>query len=219
MVNICYFFRRVLNLTVAMIKIVVSVLTSFLFILPSVNQITPGLYVTSPIEGKVISGRVEIRGSVPDDNFESAEVSYAFSTEGTPNWFLISKLEQPVHDSTLAFWDTTTITDGVYKIKVLVNQRDGSTHEVIVENIKVGNYTSYDEVLPTSLPAIEGTETIAMTVEPTEEPEPQPTPFPRNPASIDRGEIVGSLSGGLILALLAMILLGVYAYFRKIAGH
>lgn len=202
-----------------MIKIVVSVLATFLFILPSVNQITPGLYVTSPIEGQVVSGRVEIRGSVPDDNFESAEVSYAFSTDGTPNWFLISKLEQPVHDNTLAFWDTTTITDGVYRIKILVNQRDGSTHEVVVENIKVGNYTRYDEVLPTSLPALVGTETIAMTVEPTEEPETQPTPFARNPASIDRGEITGSLAGGLILALLAMILLGVYAYFRKIAGH
>lgn len=202
-----------------MIKIVVSVLASFLFILPSVNQITPGLYVTSPIEGQVVSGRVEIRGSVPDDNFESAEVSYAFSTDGTPNWFQISKLDQPVHDSSLAYWDTTTITDGVYRIKVLVNQRDGSTHEVVVENIKVGNYTRYDEVLPTSLPVIEGAETIAETVEPTEEPKPQPTPYPRNPASIDRGEITGSLTGGLILGILAMILLGVYAYFRKVAGH
>jgi hypothetical protein len=190
-----------------------------LMIFPSVNQITPGLYVLSPTDGQVVAGTVQIKGSVPDDDFDYAEVSYAFSDESVSNWFLISRLDQTVHDDTLALWDTTTITDGTYKLKVSVHRKNGSSSEVIVEDIRVGNYTHYDvpTATATSAAVIAETTSAGETPEPTVMMAAQPTDLPKNPASIDEDDFKLSLISGVTLAVLVLAVLGIYVLFRRVA--
>lgn len=189
-----------------------------LMIFPSVNQITPGLYVLSPMDGQVVAGTVEIKGSVPDDDFDYAEVSFAFSDETVSNWFLISRLDQTVHDETLALWDTTTITDGVYKLKVTVHRKNGTTSEIMVEDIRVGNYTHYDVPTATAA-AVSAVETPSAneTVEPTVVMKPLPTDLPRNPASIGEDDFKLSLISGVTLAVLVLVVLSIYVLFRRVA--
>ncbi len=189
-----------------------------LMVFPSVNQITPGLYVLSPTDGQVVAGTVEVKGSVPDDDFDYAEVSFAFSGETISNWFLISRLDQTVHDETLALWDTTTITDGVYKLKVTVHRKNGSTSEITVEDIRVGNYTHYD--LPTATAVVASaveTPSAVETVEPTVVMKPLPTDLPKNPASIGEDDFKLSLISGITLAVLVLVVLGIYVLFRRVA--
>ncbi|MRS04124.1 hypothetical protein EG832_13035, partial [bacterium] len=192
-----------LNLTVAMLKILLlRLLLPVLIVLPSVNQITPGLYVLNPTDGQVVAGTVEIKGSVPDDGFDYAEVSYAFSGETASNWFLIAKLDQAVHDATLALWDTTTITDGTYRLKVSVHRKNGSVSDLVVENIRVGNYTHYD--VPTATAAAVSqieTPVAGETIIPTAVMKPLPTDLPKNPASIDQDDFKLSLISGVTLAV------------------
>lgn len=189
-----------------------------LMVFPSVNQITPGLYVLSPSDGQVVAGTVEVKGSVPDDDFDYAEVSFAFSGETISNWFLISRLDQTVHDETLALWDTTTITDGVYKLKVTVHRKNGTNNEITVEDIRVGNYTHYD--LPTATAAAASaveTPSVIETIEPTVVMKPLPTDLPRNPASIAEDDFKLSLISGVTLAVLVLVVLGIYVLFRRVA--
>lgn len=217
--GICIFSRRVLNLTVAMIKILLlRLMIPLLMIFPSVSQITPGLYVLTPTDGQVVAGTVEVKGSVPDDDFDYAEVTYAFSDESTSNWFQISRLDQTIHDATLALWDTTTITDGTYRLKVTVHRKNGSSSEVVIENIRVGNYTHY-EVPTTTIAAAAAvvTPSAGETITPTVVMSPLPTELPKNPASIDQGDIKLSLISGLTLAILVLVVLGVYVLFRRVA--
>jgi len=202
-----------------MIKtLLLRLLFPLLMIFPSVNQITPGLYVLSPTDGQVVAGTVEVKGSVPDDDFDYAEVSFAFSDETVSNWFLISRLDQTVHDETLALWDTTTITDGIYKLKVTVHRKNGTTSEIMVEDIRVGNYTHYDVPTATAA-AVSVVETPSgnETVEPTVVMKPLPTDLPRNPASIGEDDFKLSLISGVTLAVLVLVVLGIYVLFRRVA--
>lgn len=177
-------------------------------------QVTPGLYVTTPVEGQVVAGTVEIKGSVPDTSFLYAEVSYAFDDGQNTNWFLIKRIEEPIHDGLLAMWDTTTITDGVYRLRLSVHEKNEDVHELILENIKVGNYTHYEVTTPTTpVNEIQATEEITST--PTPQQTPEPTELPKNPASIDEKDIRASLTSGLVLTILALVILGIYAYFRQ----
>lgn len=204
-----------------MLKILLlRLLLPVLMFIPSVNQITPGLYVLNPTDGQVVAGTVEIKGSVPDDDFDYAEVAYAFSDETASNWFLISRLDQTVHDATLALWDTTTITDGTYRLKVSVHRQNGSVIELMVENIRVGNYTHYDVPTATSAAVVESaveTPSDGETIVPTEVMKPLPTDLPRNPASIDQDDFKLSLISGVTLAVLVLAVLGVYVLFRRVA--
>lgn len=189
-----------------------------MMVFPSVNQITPGLYVLNPTDGQIVAGTVEVKGSVPDDDFDYAEVSYAFSDETVSNWFLISRLDQTVHDATLALWDTTTITDGTYRLKVSVHRKNGSVSELVVENIRVGNYTHYD--IPTATSAAVAMEEIPSTndtIVPTTVMKPLPTDLPKNPASIDQDDFKLSLISGITLAVLVLVVLGIYVLFRRVA--
>ncbi|HCS40337.1 MAG TPA: hypothetical protein DIW44_12235 [Anaerolineaceae bacterium] len=209
-----------LNLTVAMIKIILlRLLLPVLIVFPSVNQITPGLYVLNPSAGQIVAGTVEVKGSVPDDDFNYAEVSYAFSDETTSNWFLISRLDQTVHDETLALWDTTTITDGTYWLKVSVYRKNGSIIELIVEDIRVGNYTHYDvpSATVTSAAVIAETPSAGETIEPTLVMKSLPTDLPKNPAAIGEDDFKLSLISGVTLAGLILLVIGVYVLFRRVA--
>jgi hypothetical protein len=49
----------------------------------------------------------------------------------------------------LAKWDTTTITDGIYRLKLSVTTTNGTINEVVVEQVTVMNYT---HAAATSLP-------------------------------------------------------------------
>ncbi len=114
---------------------------SFFLVLLLGMTITPGLYITAPTTGEVVEGVVEIRGSVPEEGFLSAEVLYAYAQTGKETWFLIKRLDKVVQDDVLAAWDTTTITDGVYHIKLVVTKVGDHRNEVVVENIQVSNYS------------------------------------------------------------------------------
>lgn len=179
-------------------------------------QVTPGLYILTPTEGQVVAGTVEVLGSLPDDNFEYAELSYAFNNGQSTNWFLIKRIEQPVHDDLLAMWDTTTITDGVYRLRLSIHQTNNETHELILEDIRVGNYTHFEvTAAPTAAGETQSAATAEVVNTPTLQQSPEPTRLPENPASISRKDIGISLISGLVLAVLILGVLGVYAYYRQ----
>lgn len=181
-------------------------------------QVTPGLYILTPVEGQVVSGTVEVKGSLPEDDFLYAELSYAFSDGQSSNWFLIKRIDQVVHDELLSYWDTTTITDGVYRLRLSVHQKNNLVHEVILEDIRVGNYTHYETDTPAAPLTVDETQTSTETViTPTLAQSPLPTTLPENPGSIDQADFKFSLVSGLVLAVLVLGALGVYVYFRQAA--
>ena len=192
------------------------IFTRFTAIIPILLSgwfITPGLFITSPESGALIEGIVEIRGSIPEEDFSSAEILYSYSQEGVENWFLIKRIDGVVQDDVLATWDTTTITDGVYQIKLVVMTLDGKENEVIVSDIHVSNYTRGDEQ-PTS--ATLGSSGINPGAADSLMVTPGPTGLPANPASIIRDEVRLMVIAGI---LIASVLLGLLIMYTSIQSY
>ena len=166
--------------------------------------------ISSPAPEEVLRGQVTVTGRLDYANFVSARLEFAYADNPTDTWFIIQVFSQPVVDSTLAIWDTTSITDGSYILRLRVTFEDGTFQEMTVP-VEIGNdltltptpqpYTTTERetaLLPTPF-------LLAASPTPTESPRATPTPLPPNPVSLGQSEIFGSLGRG------ALVILGLFA--------
>jgi hypothetical protein len=185
-------------------------LISLLVLILVAAQVAPPVAITSPAPDEVLRGPIMITGKVDVPGFVSAQLDFAYASDPTNTWFTIQTFTQPPVDSTLATWDTTSITDGDYVLRLRVNLADGTAQEVTVP-IRIGN-----DALPT--PTVEPTATpqpdvvliptpflLGASPTPTEVPRPTPTALPTNPVALGQTQIYASLGRG------ALVILGLFA--------
>jgi hypothetical protein len=187
----------------------------FRFLLPFIllliaAQDSPPIAITSPAPDEVLRGQVTITGRVDIVSFDSVVLEFAYASNPTDTWFTIQTFSQPIPDSTLAVWDTASITDGDYVLRLRVNFEDGTSQEATVP-IKIGNDagpTPTAETISTpqeSEVLVPTPFLLAASPTPTEVPRPTPTALPPNPASLEGNEIYTSLGRG------ALVILGLFA--------
>ncbi|MCX6054809.1 MAG: hypothetical protein NTZ74_07840 [Chloroflexi bacterium] len=182
------------------------------FFLHGVVLEAPELSISFPGNGQVLQGIVEVTGSIPEDGFEYAELSYYFEGNDASTSFLITRIDQPVQNGLIGLWDTTIIMDGSYRLKLVVYQQNGKWIDSTVDQLKVGNYTHFDPLPPTQdaqeqFQSMETPTTEVRTIDPTS--------LPENPASIDRGDLSLSVISGLLLTIVFLLMVGVYTLFRQ----
>ena len=166
--------------------------------------------ISSPTEGAVVSGQVEIVGTVTHPSFYSYAVFYAPGPVPSSNsaWVpIVLDVQEPVSNGVLAVWDTTlldetgqpVVPNGVYHM-TLVRWREGSTDpdQVFVRNITVNNAAitptpAEPTATPEAMPTEVGGGEVATPV-PIEQP---PTATPRPTATPEAGEtpVAGGESG------------------------
>lgn len=172
--------------------------------------------IDTPRPGEALQGSVWIEGSTGSEGFQSAEVSFAYEGEAN-NWFLIGMQSQPVKKGSLAVWDTTTIADGTYRLRLVVQLAGGRTEEVIVEGLRVRNYTPV-ETLPAATAA--ATRPADTAQPPTPAPAvllPTSSPQPANPAEVTQFGLGLSVTQGIIYTLVLFLLTGIYLGLRSIS--
>ena len=181
--------------------------------------------ITSPTGGEALQGVVAITGTTQAAGFQAAEVSFAYAAGSTGTWFLIEQAGAPVVEDQIAAWDTTTISDGTYHLRLQVFLADGTVLERVMENVRVRNYTAVE----TSTPPAPG-ETVfptrAATARPTSTPAVDfvaagrtPEPLPTNPARLTPQNLRESAAVGVgavaAVLLAAAIYLSLRALFRR----
>jgi hypothetical protein len=179
--------------------------------------------ITAPSPGTPLQGIVIIEGNTMMGEFISWEISFGYASDSTGTWFLISEGDEQVASGELTQWDTTTITDGDYNLRLTVYQQGGNRQHYIVEDLRVRNYSSIETITPTptltSTPYTETprpSQTPTITTQPSETPIPNTsTPLPTNPATITQGEINNSLLRGIAGALAAFVLIGLYLSVKQ----
>ena len=165
---------------------------------------TAPIGITSPGFGAVLQGTVVIHGRPRGPYATRATLEFGYTPQGP--WFLLMQWEPPPEPGPLWVWDTTTVADGTYWLRLQVALEDGSilTHTVPVQ---VRNY-SPPEPTPTALgqrparPA--GTPTPAL---PTSTPWPTPqvsAPHTDNPAALDRNTWQRTALAASLAALLGV---------------
>lgn len=167
--------------------------------------------ISYPPETELIRGVIEIRGTAAHPEFWKYELAAA--PFGTQNWFNLGVSETSVQNGVLGRWDTNTVTDGTYSLRIRIVKRDGNYDEYLVQRVLVGN--TAPEATPT--PAESPTPTITPTPEPptatpvvvtpdipTATPVPTNTPAPAAASgSTEAGDEGGAAGEGETLAALA----------------
>jgi hypothetical protein len=206
-----------LNLLVRLMKIRFLLPLMLLLI---AAQDSPLLAITSPTQAAILRGEVTITGSTAVPNFILAQLDFAYASDSGDTWFNIQTFSQPIADSSLAVWDTTSISDGDYVLRLRVTLEDGTFQEVRVPVIVMN-----DTVLPTPTSVPTSTPEIAVQIPtpfllaasptPTDLPRPIPTMLPANPAALGQNQIYGSLGRGALVIVGLFALAGLIVRFRR----
>ncbi len=172
--------------------------------------------ISFPSPGAALQGNVAITGYTAAEGFQTAELLFAYADNPTGTWFLIQSSAEPVANGELSKWDTTTITDGLYQLRLVVTRSDGRQITFDVHGLRVRNYTPIETntptpVTPTATPLPGDTAIPTETPTPTISPVPPTiTPLPPNPAQITGGDLRLSLAEGALLAVVIIAVLGIY---------
>ncbi len=184
-----------------------------------------GPVIITPTGGQALQGASTITGSTDLAGFQRYELHFAYQNNPTGTWFLIAESDTPVENGALAQWDTTTISDGDYSLRLTVTLQDGSQQSAIVEGLRVRNYTLIETVTPTPVPPTatmapatqHPTSTATSTSAPSSTPpEYTATPLPPNPAALSKEQALLSLGKGALGGLAAFVILGLYQALRAL---
>jgi len=176
---------------------------------PSTPTEDPRLvFISDPVEGSVVAGAVTLDGKTAVAGFSRYEIEFAYSSNPTDTWFLITRSEQPVTEGTLATWDTSSLTDGDYLLRLRVYYTDGSLREILVKGIKVRNYTPTQTLVPSPTPKSAPTRAPTATVTLIPSPQPTPTPLPLNSTGLSPSQVWNSLGRGAIVTVVLFLIFG-----------
>ncbi len=202
-----HFLRRAVFLCGA------GVLLAGALTVPARSQ-TAGPAISAPQSGQVLQGLVTITGTTQVDGFASAAIDFSYTGDPTGTWFRIASSDQAVTEGTLAAWDTTTITDAVYDLRLRVTLADGTTADSLVTALRVRNYTPVETPTPTATAVVtQTTPTSTPTLSPT--PYPTPTELPANPVALTTGDVSASIGIGIAAGVFFLGLLGFYLWLRR----
>jgi hypothetical protein len=207
-----------LNLFVRLMK--VQLLLPFVLLMIAAQD-SPSIAITFPVSGDVLRGEVTITGTTDDPNFFSAQLDFSYASNPTDTWFALQTFSQPVTDSALAVWNTASISDGDYILRLRVNFLDNTSQEITIPvSIQNDVPVSTATVAPTSTPntvevQIPTPFLLAASPTPTSPPRPTPTALPTNPASLAQTAIYASLGRGALVIIILFILSGLIIRLRR----
>jgi hypothetical protein len=185
--------------------------------------------IASPGENSVVRGIVPIVGTAVDAQFWKYEVHYAPYPNPLQQWIVIGSVhESAVSDGLLETWDTSSVPDGSYTLRLRVVDKTGNYREIFANNVLVANAapTETPVRLPTRTPEPTPTSTQAATptfIVPTA-PLTQPSPTPTLarptrstlPGTLDTGSWRESLCLGVELMAALLVVLAVIFLLRRL---
>lgn len=125
--------------------------------------------ITAPKAGDSLFGLVNIMGTASNPNMQRYILEFDLQDTQPEQWFPIAgPISQQVNGSVLAQWNTTTVPDGRYQVRLRVVLRDGTVLSDMVQNLRVSNKQ------PTPLPTVQSQATAAPAASPTVGPSPTP---------------------------------------------
>ena len=164
--------------------------------------------ISAPAPGDALQGMVAIVGSTAVEGLRHWELSFAYAQDTTNTWFLIERDDASIRDQTLAEWDTNTITDGTYHLRLTIFVEGGERSDLIVENLRIRNYSPIETSTPHPSPTVLITTMhtpIPLTI----------TPLPTNAIEISSNDFSNSLGRGAIMTTVLFLIIGLYTSIRK----
>jgi len=185
--------------------------------------------ITSPRQNEAVRGMVTITGSARVNGFSSYEILYNYEKKKSDNWFLITSGNEMVIEDTLANWDTSTIADGDYRLRIRVLSKSGEETTATIDHVRIRNYTPVETLEPSATPKpvikiITATQSGAQLIQTNPDIEsatltaktPTPEGIPDNPVKMELPDFTRSLVYGALATVLLFLLLLFYKIIKNI---
>ncbi|PKO07729.1 MAG: hypothetical protein CVU41_00730 [Chloroflexi bacterium HGW-Chloroflexi-3] len=172
--------------------------------------------IQSPVDGDYLQGSVPIIGTVTGTGLQTIEISFRYQDSQSQSWFVISQTTSPVVEDIITTWDTSTIADGVYQIRVLAVFENGREQEKIINQLNVRNYTPFDPI-KTENPEVLSTDNLQnqiVIIETTPTLKSSPTPMPPNEMVITQTQFITTAIQGGILGVLFLFVIALFIIIR-----
>lgn len=165
--------------------------------------------ISFPANGEAVSGVVTIMGSASHPFFSEYDLAFSYQDDPSDTWFYITEhVKSGVQSGAVGIWDTSSITDGTYRIRLRVFLTGRETLVAYVDNIRLRNYTHIE----TATPGPATTPSTPTPVLPTSTP--RPTPLPARVA--DGGQMVArAFSSGAVAAILILLGGAFYLFVQR----
>lgn len=174
----------------------------------------PWVALKTPGDGVVLQGVVAIRGEAKGSGLETVELAFAYPNDENETWFFITDIDVAKAAKFQVEWDTTTITDGIYDLRLKATYDHGVTLTEFVSGVRVRNYTLVETKTPsptqTSMTSEQTTPLKESVIHSTL------TPLPTNPAAVEKRDVFRALGLGLTITVSLFALLGSYFGLKKI---
>jgi hypothetical protein len=167
--------------------------------------------IDSPQPGEALQGVVPVRGNAVVEGFIRYELAFSFADDPSETWFAIRESREPVEDGLLAEWDTNTLSDGEYRLRLIVEIENEEPVIIIVDQLRIRNFSPIETNTPAPTAPPDPGEPATAT--PTTPP-PTPTELPGNPAEIRPGQIRSAFVNGAVATAIALGLIGGYSFLR-----
>jgi len=95
------------------------------------------IIITSPQPGDAVNGIIEITGTANVPNF--GFYKYEVAPLGTQNWATISAEREPKQNEPLGNWNTSSLTNGEYFLRLVITDNVGASLEPCVIAVRVIN--------------------------------------------------------------------------------
>lgn len=97
----------------------------------------PNLLVTAPIQFGVVGNNVDVMGSVDGGSFVSRQLQYGVGSSATAFTSFGGSSSDPVTNGVLGTWNTTSLSEGLYSLRLLVSGSGGVSWTHTVSPVRV----------------------------------------------------------------------------------
>lgn len=95
------------------------------------------IMITSPQPGAMVNGSIEIIGTANVPNF--GFYKYEIAPRGTQDWATLSADRNPKQNVSLGTWNTASLTNGEYFLRLVITDNEGVSLEPCVIAVRVAN--------------------------------------------------------------------------------
>lgn len=95
--------------------------------------------ITAPADGQELRGVVSITGSANHPEFNRYELAVGPDPNPNDAWQVFNTTNLPVDNTVLGMWDTSTVADGTWALRLRVVRKDSNYDEVVVRGLHVSN--------------------------------------------------------------------------------
>ncbi|RLG83802.1 MAG: hypothetical protein DRO18_07605, partial [Thermoprotei archaeon] len=182
----------------------------------SIDNVAPEIIITSPSSGEAVQGLVNVTATVKDAGSGIANVTFRWETETTSGEWKIMSCQGTFYEYECTYsWDSTTVSDGTYSLRVQAVDNLGKSNSVTV---KVG-VSNLSPIANTTQTTTAQTTTTISESKTSESQQNQTTPAASFISNIAENEVVEFISKNALpiaaFSLSSLVRAGVGIHLRK----